>query len=158
MRRLALITLAAGVFAWGSAPPAAGATLVDPILKGPKTLDSPISLYQGRAYQASANSIRLCIRDRESNHDYRAVSRGGTYRGAYQMSAALGVGAGWMIQKELRQTGTPKKEAARIGKALRNHPVNQWHPYYQQMAFWLVWDEGNGKHHWRHTGPGTGCY
>ena len=158
MVRTLLITLAAGVFAWGSAPPAAGATPADPILKGPKTNDSPISLYQGRAYQASANSARLCIRNRESNHDYRAVSRGGTYRGAYQMSPALGVGAGWMIQKELRQTGTPKNEAARIGKALRNHPVNQWHPFYQQMGFWLVWDGGKGKHHWRHTQPGTGCY
>ena len=158
MVRALTVTLAAGLLAWGSATPAAGATPVEPILKGPKTNNSPISLYQGRAYQAKANSTRLCIRDRESNHDYRAVSRGGTYRGAYQMSAALGVGAGWMIQKELRQTGTPKNEAARIGKALRNHPVNQWHPYYQQMGFWLVWDQGEGRHHWRHTQPGTGCY
>ena len=157
MKALATITRTAALV-WGSASAAVGDKHPPPILKGPKPNDSPISLYQGRAYQAKANNIRLCIRDRESNHDYRAVSRGGTYRGAYQMSAALGVGAGWMIQKELRQTGTPKNEAARIGKALRNHPVNQWHPYYQQMGFWLVWDQGSGKHHWRHTQPGTGCY
>ena len=152
-----MIPLVAGLV-WGSALPATGADLVDPIKKGPKTYESPVPLYQGRAYVKKHNSIRLCIRGRESNHDYRAVSRGGTYRGAYQMSALLGVGAGWMIQRELRATGTPTKEAKRIGQRLRAHPVNQWAPLWQQMAFWLVWDKGQGKHHWRHTVAGTGCY
>ena len=131
---------------------------IDPIQVGPKTHDSPISLYQGRAYQQKANRIRVCIRDRESNHDYRAVSRRGTYRGAYQMSAALGVGAGWMIQKEVIATGTPKKVARAIGRDLRASPVNKWAPFWQDFAFWIVWDDGDGKHHWRHTVPGTGCY
>jgi len=130
----------------------------EPIQKGPKTHDSPISLYQGRHYVKRHNDERICVRQRESKHDYRAVSRTGKYRGAYQFSPALAVGAGWMIQKELRATGTPKRQAIRIGRALRSHPMNQWAPFYQDLAFWLVWDGGDGRKHWRATVPGTGCW
>ena len=130
---------------------------LDPIQKGAKRHDSPISLYQGRLYDQKQNKTRLCIRQRESNHDYRAVSRGGSWRGAYQMSSGLGVGAGWMIQKELIKTGTPKHQAREIGKRLRSHPVNQWRPLWQDMAFWVVWNNGKGAHHWKATVPGTGC-
>jgi hypothetical protein len=138
---------------------ATGPSLPDPIDPGPKVRTNPTSLYQGRHYTGNAsNRIRVCIRARESNHDYRAVSRGGTYRGAYQFSRALGVGAGWMIQKELRTTGVPVRQAIRIGRALRANPVNKWSPFYQDLAFWLVWNDGAGKHHWRHTVPGTGCF
>ena len=130
----------------------------EPIQKGPKTHDSPISLYQGRHYVQRHNDERLCVRQRESKHDYRAVSRTGRYRGAYQFSPELAVGAGWMIQKELRATGTPKRQAIHIGRALRSHPMNQWAPFYQDLAFWLVWDGGDGRKHWRATVPGTGCW
>jgi len=130
----------------------------EPIQKGPKTHDSPISLYQGRHYVKRHNDERLCVRQRESKHDYRAVSRTGRYRGAYQFSPELAVGAGWMIQKELRATGTPKRQAIRIGRALRSHPMNQWAPFYQDLAFWLVWDGGDGRKHWRATVSGTGCW
>jgi len=130
----------------------------EPIQKGPKTHDSPISLYQGRHYVKRHNDERLCVRQRESKHDYRAVSRTGKYRGAYQFSPELAVGAGWMIQKELRATGTPKRQAIRIGRALRSHPMNQWAPFWQDLAFWLVWDGGDGRKHWRATVSGTGCW
>lgn len=123
------------------------------IIKGDKYYDSPISLYQGRWYVERHNATRVCIRHRESRHQYRAVSSTGKYRGAYQFSPELTVGAGWMIQKELRATGTPKKEAIAIGRQLRRHPMNQWAPFYQEMAYWLVWRKGAGKHHWP-TGPG----
>ena len=127
------------------------------IIKGPKTHDSPVSLYQGRWYVQRYNKTRICIRNRESRHDYRAVSRTGKYRGAYQFSPELTVGAGWQIQKELRATGTPKKEAIRVGRLLRSHPMNQWAPYYQDFAYWLVWREGKGRSHWP-TGPGCPGY
>ena len=123
------------------------------IVKGDKFYDSPISLYQGRWYVERHNATRVCIRKRESRHQYRAVSSTGKYRGAYQFSPELTVGAGWMIQKELRATGTPKKEAIAIGRQLRRHPMNQWAPFYQDFAYWLVWRKGAGKHHWP-TGPG----
>lgn len=123
------------------------------IIKGDKYYDSPISLYQGRWYVERDNATRVCIRNRESRHQYRAVSSTGKYRGAYQFSPELTVGAGWMIQKELRETGTSKREAVAIGRQLRAHPMNQWAPFYQEMAYWLVWRKGKGRSHWP-TGPG----
>lgn len=130
----------------------------DPIQKGPKTHRSPVSLYQGRHYVDRHNAKRICVRKRESKHDYRAVSRTGKYRGAYQFSPALAIGAGWMIQRELIATGTPRERARQIGQRLRKHPMNQWRPFWQDMAFWLVWDGGDGRRHWRATVPGTGCF
>lgn len=135
-----------------------GPDMPSPIQIGPKTHSSPVSLYQGRHYSESHNPIRVCIRQRESNHDYRAVSRGGSHRGAYQMSAPLGVGAGWMIQEELADTGIPKDTARNIGTQLRQHPVNQWQPFWQDFAFWLIWDNGNGAFHWNATILGTSCF
>jgi hypothetical protein len=131
---------------------------VDPIQVGPKTHNSPVSLYQGRHYVERHNRKRICVRHRESKHDYRAVSKSGRYRGAYQFSPALARGAAWMIQAELRATGTPKREAIRIGRELRAHPMNQWAPFFQDLAFWLVWDQGEGRSHWRATVPGTSCW
>ena len=130
----------------------------EPIQKGPKTHDSPISLYQGRHYVKRHNDERICVRQRESKHDYRAVSRTGRYRGAYQFSPELAVGAGWMIQKELRATGTPKRQAIQIGQALRSHSMNKWAPFWQDFAFWIVWDGGEGRSHWAATVPGTDCW
>ena len=133
----------------------AAVPISDPIQIGPKTYDSPISLYQGRHYVPKDNDERLCIRQRESRHDYRAVSSSGKYRGAYQFSPELGVGAAWMIQRELKRQGVPDDQAESIGKDLRGHPVNQWAPVYQDMAFWLVWNDGKGARHW--DVPGERC-
>ena len=58
------------------------------------------------------------------------------------------VGMGWVIQKELRATGTPKAKAVAIGEILRDTQMNRWAPYYQSMGFWLVWDHGKGATHW----------
>ncbi len=127
----------------------------NPIQIGPKTYESPVSLYQGRHYVAAHNDERVCIRQRESKHDYRAVSATGKYRGAYQFSPELGVGSAWMIQKELKHQGVPEDQAEAIGEDLRNHPVNQWAPTFQDMAFWLVWNHGEGARHW--ALPGSRC-
>jgi len=131
---------------------------VDPIQVGPKTHESPVSLYQGRHYVDRHNHTRICVRQRESKHDYRAVSRTGRYRGAYQFSPELARGAAWMIQAELRATGTPRDVARHIGKRLRSHSMNKWAPFWQDFAFWVVWDEGEGRSHWAATVPGTGCW
>ena len=117
------------------------------------------SLYRGRMFRSKWEGVRKCIRARESNNKYHAVNRTGKYRGAYQMSPELAVGAGWMIQKELRaHHGVPKKFAVAIGETLRNTPINKWSELYQDMAFWLVFDNGKGKSHWGHQVPGTACY
>jgi len=120
-------------------------------------VDTPISFYQGRKYVEADNQLRYCIRYRESRHSYSAKSDTGKYRGAYQMSKEFKNGMAWMIQKELRQTGTPKIKAQAIGKILRGAPVNRWNPYYQDFAFWMGWDNGKGASHWAQTGWSAKC-
>ena len=120
-------------------------------------LDTPISFYQGRMYVEEDNDLRYCIRQRESRHAYSADTGTGKYKGAYQMSRAFKNGMAWQIQKELRQTGTPRKQAIKIGEALRSAPVNKWNPFYQDMAWWLGWDEGQGSSHWEQTGWSDEC-
>jgi hypothetical protein len=29
--------------------------------------------------------------------------------------------------------------------------VNRWAKVYQDHAFWLIWDNGKGRHHWPNT-------
>ena len=127
------------------------------IQKGKKLFDSPISLYQGRHYVEEHNALRYCIRHRETRHAYHRVSDTGKYRGAYQTDAPMTVGMGWMIQKELRETGTPKAQAVWIGKRLRSSKMNHWAPLWQDMGFWLVWNKGKGKSHWEQTARSDRC-
>ena len=127
------------------------------IQKGKKLFDSPISLYQGRYYVEEHNALRYCIRKRETQHAYHRVSDTGKYRGAYQTDAPMTVGMGWMIQKELRETGTPKAQAVWIGKRLRSSKMNHWAPLWQDMGFWLVWNKGKGKSHWEQTARSDRC-
>jgi len=35
--------------------------------------------------------------------------------------------------------------------------MNKWAPFWQDFAFWIVWNDGDGRHHWKATVPGTGC-
>jgi len=108
------------------------------------------SLYTGRFFVARTEALRRCIRWHESRHAYGANNGTGKYRGAYQLSKKMGVGAGWMIQRELRLT-LPKDSAIKIGRTLRASKVNDWSMYWQDMAFWLVWNHGDGRSHWAQT-------
>lgn len=130
--------------------------VTQPIQVGDK-IHNGSSLYRGKHYVARHETQRRCIRFRESRNHYHAVGRTGTYRGAYQFSPALKRGAAWMIQKDLRKT-MHEKLAKDIGQMLRISPMNKWHPYWQDYAFWIVWDKGQGKQHWAHQVPGTGCF
>ncbi len=112
-----------------------------------------VSLYQGKWFMPKREKVRRCIAKRESGANYRAVSAGGRYRGAYQMSRRLAVGASWMMQREVRkELGV---EAVMIVKALRKKPTQQWNRYWQDRAFWTIWRHGKGKSHWR--GGAHGC-
>jgi hypothetical protein len=51
-----------------------------------------------------------------------------------------------------------KSIAYNIGNTLRKTSMNKWHPFWQDYAFWIVWNKGNGKQHWAHQVPGTGCF
>ena len=124
--------------------------------KGPKPYFGS-SQHRGVAYSPKHEKIRRCIRARESDNEYGAVSRTGKYRGAYQFSPALKVGAGWMIQKQLRKTHG-RKVAVQTGRLLRSTPMNQWAIYWQDRAFWTIWRDGKGRSHWAATVPGTDCF
>ena len=104
------------------------------------------SLYRGKWYMPKKEKIRKCIMDREANHRYRAVSSGGTYRGVYQMNRGLARGATFMMQKEVKKE---MPEALAQVKQLRKIPTQQWSRYWQDRAFWTIWRNGKGKHHWR---------
>jgi len=127
------------------------------VIRGEKEYDGR-SLYRGEHFSPQHEDERRCIRDRESNNKYGAVNATGKYRGAYQFSPELAVGAGWMIQKDLKENGVPHSEAKAVGQELRATSINQWNPYFQDYAFWVIWDHGKGKNHWKHQVPGTACF
>ena len=137
-------------------PPVEPEHVRNPVQVGLKISDRS-SLYRGTHYVRGHEPIRKCIRQRESRNHYNAVSASGTYRGAYQFSPELRTGAAWMIQKDIRKHWG-KETAHRIGATLRKTSMNKWHPYWQDMAFWIVWNKGEGKQHWAHQVPGTECF
>jgi hypothetical protein len=104
------------------------------------------SLYRGKWYMPKKERVRRCIIDRESNFDYEAVSRGGTYRGAYQFNRALAIGASWMMQREVRKE--MGAEGLKLVRALRKTKTHKWNRYWQDRAFWTVWRKGDGRSHW----------
>jgi len=105
------------------------------------------SLYQGKWYMPAKEDRRRCIMDREANNDYRAVSRGGTYRGAYQMNRGLAVATAQRMAKEVQKELGP--EAAAVARQLTKIPTQQWNRYWQDRAFWTIWQKGKGAFHWR---------
>ena len=126
------------------------------VQKGEKYLPTTVSFYQGPEYRGRWNKCRLQIRGSESSDVYGAMSRSKKYKGAYQMSLAFTVGAGWRIQKSMREQGAPTEQAFQIGEKLRATPAHRWHPFYQEWAFWSIFDNGKGKSHWPHT-QGSAC-
>ena len=102
------------------------------------------SLYTGKWYKPAHEDVRRCIMQRESHSNYESTS--GVYHGAYQMSRALGVGATWMMQKEVRREFGA--EGLRIVQKLRETTPNNWNRYWQDRAFWTIWREGAGRTHW----------
>lgn len=104
------------------------------------------SLYRGKWFIPRHDDRRKCIMKRESNGNYRAVSAGGLYRGAYQMNRALGVGATWEMQREVRRE--MGDEGITMLRALREVPPDKWNRYWQDRAFWTIWRGGQGKKHW----------
>ena len=134
--------------------PAQG-VVVDVVQHGQKVSDGS-SLYVGRHYHQRYEKLRKCIRWKESRNAYGANTGTGKYRGAYQLSVKMRIGAAWMIQKELRLT-LPERSAKRIGAQLRNTHANNWHPSWQDMAFWIIWNDGAGRSHWAQTNTMKGC-
>lgn len=108
------------------------------------------SLYRGRYFSNAAETKRLCIVRRESEGHYDVVSSGGTYRGAYQVSAALARGATWMMLKEHKRLMGASNAKRTLAK-LRSTPMNRWPRYWQDAAFHTIisWDGTlSGANHW----------
>ena len=124
--------------------------------KGEKHLPTTISFYQGPEYKKKWNKCRLQIRQAESRHVYGALNASRKYKGAYQMSPEFSDGAGWRIQKSMREQGAPKEQAFKIGEELRKYPAHRWHPFYQDWGFWTIFDNGKGASHWPNT-RGSAC-
>ncbi len=109
------------------------------------------SLYTGKWYMPGLEDTRQCIIERESHANYRASN--GVFHGAYQMSAALGDGAAWMMQREVRKE--LGDQGVDLMQQLRRTTPNNWSRYWQDRAFWTIWRNGAGRHHW---GSGiSGC-
>ncbi|MFM8515822.1 MAG: hypothetical protein ACKOBJ_06140 [Actinomycetota bacterium] len=104
------------------------------------------SLYRGKWFKPGRDDVRKCLVDFETNGNYKAVSSGGIYRGAYQFSRRLAIGATWMMQAEVRKEFGDS--AVEIVKSLRDRPMQQWNRYWQDRAFWTIWRDGRGKYHW----------
>jgi len=115
----------------------------------PQTLDMvgvQPSLYRGTYYRKSIESRRLCIVKRESEGHYFSVNHTGSYRGAYQVSAALAEGATWMMLPEhQRLMGVALAQATMA--QLRATKFNAWPRYWQDALFSTVAN-------WKHTGSG----
>ena len=111
------------------------------------TKGAMLSLYRGKWFVKKADHRRRCILKRESRADYKAVSVGGKYRGAYQMSRPLMRGAAWMMMKEVRAEMGPQGVA--IVKSLFKLKTHLWNRYWQDRAFWTIWAKGEGRSHWR---------
>ena len=90
------------------------------------------SAYVGKYYSSRHEGTRKCIVRKESRGNYRVVSRGGTYRGAYQFNAHLA-----------------RATAKRMGRPdLADKTFNHWSRFEQDKAFWTVWNHGRGRGNW----------
>ena len=128
-------------------PPAPLALSSDPSQAGIRP-----STYTGDFFDAVDEPYRMCVVYRESRGNYDSVNSA-NHRGAYQLSKALGVGAAWMMTAELKRMFPERWELIR--DTLRDNVVSRWSRFYQDMAFWTVWNwEGprSGRHHWAHRG------
>ena len=90
---------------------------------------------------------RRCIVKRESRGNYRAVSAKGIYRGAYQMNRRLAVSATYKMRREVAKEMGPKAAAQVL--RLRRIPTQKWNRYWQDRAFWTIFNKGDGASHWR---------
>lgn len=135
------VALVAPVSAASAAPVATAATVKAAVAaptgeRNPKVSRSMTgiraSAYVGRYYNSRYEAKRKCIVRRESHGNYRIVSSGGTYRGAYQFNPSLARAA-----------------ARKMGRSdLVGKSMNTWSRFDQDKAFWVIWNHGRGASNW----------
>ena len=105
------------------------------------------SAYVGAYYDKRFETKRRCIVSRESHGYYTVRSANGLYHGAYQMTASLGVGVTKkMLASVAAEVGS--STAATLMAKLRATPPNKWSRYWQDRAFWTIFNHGAGAAHW----------
>lgn len=105
----------------------------------------PDTAYTGHYYRVNqAEPFRKCVAWRESRNVRTAVSRGG-HRGLYQMTPELGVGAAWMMRMD---PSDPISRAQRV--RLQAMPITSWSRYWQDRAFYTVFNARGAASGWRH--------
>jgi hypothetical protein len=110
-----------------------------------------LSTYTGKYYDKRFEQYRLCVVQRESGGggyaNYRTVS--GSFHGAYQF------GTGWNSAASLVQRLRPEMErvygnaAAQQLNELSSTPVSRWNRFWQDAAFWTVFNLGAGWRQWQ---------
>jgi hypothetical protein len=105
------------------------------------------SAYVGSFYDKRFEKKRRCIQFRESNGSYTVRSANGKYLGAYQMNPGLGRAVTFLMARSLRAEVGPA-QATTLLVALRARPVNRWSRYWQDRAFWTIFNHGRGAAHW----------
>ena len=106
-----------------------------------------LSTYTGKYYDRRFEQYRLCVVQRESGGQYGTVS--GIYNGAYQF------GTGWTPPSYLVDRIRPEMEksyGAPVGRLLdelARTPVSKWSRFWQDAAFWTVFDLGRGWEQWK---------
>ncbi len=105
------------------------------------------SAYVGSYYDKRFEAKRRCIVSRESHGYYTVRSANGLYNGAYQMTASLGVGVTKkMLASVAAEVGSTT--AASLMANLRRTTPNRWSRYWQDRAFWTIFNHGAGASHW----------
>ena len=109
------------------------------------------SLYRGDYFTPKTEDLRACIVKRESEGRYDVRGGGGNrYFGAYQMNDELADGATWMMLDEHKDI-LGADEARALMEELRATPVTKWPRYWQDAAFYTIYNwEGpaSGAAHW----------
>ena len=104
------------------------------------------SAYVGTYFDSRFEKKRMCIVKRESNGYYTVVSHGGYY-GAYQFNDGWRKGAASLMYKTLKKE-VGAANALRLVSALKARRINKWSRYWQDRAFWTVFNHGRGASNW----------
>ncbi len=103
-----------------------------------------LSTYTGKYYDKRFEQYRLCVVQRESGGRYGESSSG--FIGAYQFSYSLAAGALRAMRPEIEAVyGRPGLAAL---DRLEGKPMYTWNRFWQDAAFWTIFDGGRGWSHW----------
>lgn len=102
------------------------------------------STYTGTYYLENREQYRLCVLQRESGGNYDESS--GSHIGAYQFSYSLASQALTQMRPEIADTYG--RVGLRALDSLAKKPMYTWPRFWQDAAFWTIFDKGRGWSHW----------